>query len=235
MVSVKVKVLSKDNRFGGRIIDVSIGGSRFKTPNRTATHKDYYAAGSLPHRITIKNPVSEYISSFSNYSLDAFLTENGSFSRRSARMQDQSLDMMRQFPIISTIHIPQGRKVTPNKLNLFKEFQKDSQFGIVSIPPFEYNNIDEYKSIITDFRDAVKPRGQEVMPILPLSTKLATFKLEFEALRQLKNDFGICNIIGFSYANPFNYVQQFQEIYEHKEEDIWYHVFGVPRRPVVNL
>jgi hypothetical protein len=231
MGSIRVKVMNKDNHFGGRIVDVSFGESHFRTPNRTATHKDYYAAGSLPHKITIQNPISEYISSFSNSSLDAFLTENGSFSRRRARMQDQSLDMMRQFPIISTIHIPQDRRVTITKLNLFKEFQKDPQFGVVSIPPFEYKNIDEYKSVIMHFQDAVKPEGQEVMPILPLSTKLATFKLEFEALRQLKNDFNICNIIGFAYANPFNYVQQFQEIHENKEEDLWYHVFGVPRKP----
>lgn len=231
MTSFKVKVLNKDNRFGGRIIDVSIGSSSFKTPIRTATHKEYYAAGSLPHKITIKSPISEYVSSFGNSSLDAFLTENGSFSRRSARMRDQSLDMMRLFPIISSIQIPQDRRIKQEKLMLFKEFQKDSQFDIISIPPFEYNNIDEYKKVIMQFDDAVKSSGQEAMPILPLSTKLDKFKLEFAALRQLRNDFDICKIIGFSYADPLSHIQQFQEIYEKREEDIWYHVFGIPRTP----
>jgi hypothetical protein len=231
MAPFKVKVLNKDNRFGGRIIDISIGSSSFKTPIRTATHKEYYAAGSLPHKITIKSPISEYVSSFGNFSLDAFLTENGSFPRRSARMRDQSLDMMRLFPIISSIQIPQGRRIAQEKLLLFKEFQKDPQFGIVSIPPFEYNNIEEYKTVITQFNDAVKSRGQEAMPILPISTKLAKFKLEFAALRQLKNDINICNVIGFAYADPLTHIQQFQEIYENREEDIWYHAFGIPRIP----
>lgn len=231
MTSFNVKVLNKDNRFGGRIIDVTIGSTGFKTPIRTATHKEYYAAGSLPHKITIKSPISEYVSSFGNSSLDAFLTENGSFSRRSARMRDQSLDMMRLFPIISSIQFPQDRRINQDKLMLFKEFQKDPQFDIVSIPPFEYNNIDEYKKIILQFNDAVKSNGQEAMPILPLSTKLDKFKLEFAALRQLRNDFDICKIIGFSYADPLSHIQQFQEIYEKREEDIWYHAFGIPRTP----
>ena len=46
MVSIKVRVLNKDNRFGGRNIEVSFGSSSFKTPNRTATHKDYLAAST---------------------------------------------------------------------------------------------------------------------------------------------------------------------------------------------
>lgn len=37
MVSIKVKVQNKDNRFGGRNVDISFGSSSFKTPNRTAT------------------------------------------------------------------------------------------------------------------------------------------------------------------------------------------------------
>ena len=43
MVSIRVKVLNKDNRFGGRNVDISFGSFSFKTPNRTATHKEYNA------------------------------------------------------------------------------------------------------------------------------------------------------------------------------------------------
>jgi len=70
LISINVKVLNKDNRFGGRIVDISFGSSSFKTPHRTATHKDYHAASSLPHNVTIGNPVSEYVSSFNNTSFD---------------------------------------------------------------------------------------------------------------------------------------------------------------------
>jgi len=229
MVSINVKVLNKDNRFGGRNIEVSLGSSSFKTPNRTATHKDYYAVSSLPHNITIENPVSEYVSSFNNSSFDAFLSDNGSFSNRKKRMVAQSVDMMRYFPIMSTIKIPANRKITQDQLMLFNVFQSD-EFEIVSIPPFEYKNIDDYEEVITQFSNAARSRGQEAMPILPLSTKLDTFKLEFAALRRLNNT-GICNVIGFAYANPSKHVQQLLEIYSNREEEIWYHAFGVPRTP----
>lgn len=53
----------------------------------------------------------------------------------------------------------------------------------------------------------------------------------FEALRQLNNDNGICKVIGFAYAGPFSHIQQYQTIYEKRAEDIWYHVFGVPKAP----
>lgn len=82
MVSIGIKVLNKDNRFGGRNIDISFGSFSFKTPNRAATQKEYNAVSSLPHDIKIDNPVSEYVSSFDNRSLDAFLSGNGSFKDR---------------------------------------------------------------------------------------------------------------------------------------------------------
>jgi len=229
MVSIKVKVLNKDNRFGGRNVDVSFGSSSFKTPNRTATHKDYYATSSLPHRVTIENPVSEYVSTFNTTSLDAFLSGNGSFANRKKRITDQSIDIMRYSPIMSTIQVPANRKVTQDQLMLFNMLQ-NQQMDIISIPPFEYKDINEYEKIITQFSEAARSRRQEAMPILPLSTELSTFKHEFAALRRLK-DIGICNVIGFAYANPSKYVQQLLEIYSNREEDIWYHAFGVPRTP----
>ena len=229
MVSINVKVLNKDNRFGGRNVDISFGSSSFKTPNRTATNKDYYAASSLPHNVTIENPVSEYVSSFNKPSFDAFLSGNGSFARRKKRMTDQSIDIMRYFPIMSTIQIPKNERITQNQLMLFNIFQ-DQQLDIISIPPFEYKDINEYETVITQFSEAARSRRQEAMPILPLSTELNTFKIEFAALRRLHNT-GICNLIGFDYADPSKHVQQLLEIYSNREEDIWYHAFGVPRKP----
>jgi len=141
----------------------------------------------------------------------------------------QSVDMMRYFPIMSTIQIPANRKVTQDQLMLFNSFQSH-EFDIISIPPFEYKNIEEYEEVVTQFSDAAKARGQEAMPILPLSTELDTFKLEFAALRRL-NETGICNVLGFAYANPSKHIQQLLEIYSNRKEAIWYHVFGVPRTP----
>jgi len=230
MVSIKVKVLNKDNRFGGRNVDISFGSSSFKTPHRAATHKDYHAASSLPHNVIIGNPVSEYVSAFNNTSFNAFLSANGSFVRRREQITSQSIDMMRYSPIMSTINIPTQRRVTQNQLMLFNAFQNHPQLDIISIPQFEYNNINEYEKVIIQFSEAARTRRQEAMPILPLSTELEIFKQEFEALRRLHN-IGICNVIGFAYANPFKHPQQVQEIYEKREEDIWYHVFGVPRTP----
>jgi hypothetical protein len=233
MVSIKVKVLNKDNRFGGRNIDVSLGSHSFKTPNRIATHKDYLSVSALPHKVTIENPVSEYVSAFDNRSLDDFLQGNGSFKDRSRKI-DQGLNLMRYYPTISSIRVPAGRRLAQEKLMLFDQLQK-GDFEIISIPPFEYNDINEYKKIIIEYSDFVRARGQEAMPILPLSTKLTakspTFKLEFNALKELNNDNGICKIIGFAYADPFSHIQQYQSIYESRDEDIWYHVFGVPKAP----
>jgi hypothetical protein len=230
MASIKVRVLNKDNKYGGRNIDVTFGSSSFETPNRSATQKDYYAASSLPHNIIIKNPISEFVTSFDNPSLTAFLTGNGSFSRRHARIVTQSLDMMRYFPTISTIQLPANVEVTQDKLWFFDKVQI-GPCNIISIPPFEYKDIAEYKAVITQYSDIAKSRGQEAMPILRLSNKLEIFKAEFAALRDLNNDIGLCKIIGFAYANPFNYPHQFYEIYRNREEAIWYHAFGVPRVP----
>jgi len=231
MVSINVKVLNKDNRFGGRNVDISFGSSSFKTPHRAATHKDYYAASSLPHNVTIGNPVSEYVSAFDNTSFNAFLSGNGPFVRRRERITTQSIDMMRYSPIMSTIQIPTQRKVTQNQLMLFNAFQNHQQLDIISIPPFEYKkNTNEYEEVITQFSEVARSRRQEAMPILPLSTEPKTFKREFAALRGLHKT-GICNVIGFAYANPFRYPLQAQEIYEKREENIWYHAFGVPRTP----
>lgn len=229
MVSIKVKVLNKDNRFGGRNVDISFGSSSFKTPHRAATHKDYHAASSLPHNVTIGNPVSEYVSAFNNTSFDAFLSGNGSFARRKKQIAGQSIDMMRYSPIMSTIQIPTEKRVTQNQLMLFNAFQ-NHQLDIISIPSFEYKDIDEYEKVITQFSEAARSRRQEAMPILPLSTKLNIFKLEFAALKRLHNT-GICNVIGFAYANPDKNPHQLLEIYSNREEDIWFHVFGVPRTP----
>lgn len=237
MVSIRVKVLNKDNRFGGRNIDVSLGSYSFKTPNRIATHKDYLSVSALPHKVTIENPVSEYVSAFDNRSLDDFLQGNGSFKDRSRKI-DLSLNLMRYYPTMSSIRVPAGRRLAQDKLKLFDELQK-GDFEIVSIPPFEYKNIDDYKKFIIEYSDFVRSRGQEAMPILPLSTKLTakspTFMLEFNALKELNNDNGICNIIGFAYADPFSHIQQYQAIYESREENIWYHVFGVPKSPKKKL
>lgn len=230
LVSIKVKVLNKDNRFGGRIVDISFGSSSFKTPHRTATHKDYHVASSLPHNVTIGNPVSEYVSSFNNTSFGAFLSGNGSFARRKDKIKAQSIDMMRYSPIMSTIQIPSQKRVTQNQLMLFNALQNNQQLDIISIPQFEYKDIKEYEEVITQFSEAARSRRQEAMPIIPLSTELNKFKSEFAALRKLNNT-GICNVIGFAYANPSKQVQQLLEIYSHREEDIWYHAFGVPRTP----
>ena len=227
---MKVRVLNKDNKYGGRNIDVTFGQSSFETPNRIATQKDYYAASSLPHNIIIKNPASEFVTSFDNPSLAAFLTGNGSFSRRHARIVTQSLDMMRYFPTISTIQFPTGVRITKDQLWFFDKVQM-GPCNMISIPPFEYKNIAEYKDVIKHYSDVAIFRGQEAMPILQLSSELETFKLEFAALRELNNENGLCKIIGFAYANPFKYPHQFYEIYKNREEEIWYHVFGVPRTP----
>jgi hypothetical protein len=53
LTSIKISELNKDNNFGGRNITVSLGSSSFRTPIKTATQKDYHAASSLPHKITI--------------------------------------------------------------------------------------------------------------------------------------------------------------------------------------
>jgi len=37
MTTIKVSDINKDNQFGGRNVNISLGQSSFKTPNRTAT------------------------------------------------------------------------------------------------------------------------------------------------------------------------------------------------------
>lgn len=231
MISIKAKATNKDNLFGGRNIEVSFGSSSFKTPHRVPTQKDFYAASSLPHKITIQDPVSEYVFAFNNNTFNAFLNGNGSFQRRRAKLTtDQGVHMMRYSPILSTVHVPTERRITQDQLMLFNMFQDHELLDIVSIPPFEYKTIAEFQKVINDFSDSVASRNQIAMPILPLTTDISIFRKEFAALRELKEN-GLCNIIGFGYANPKKHPQQYLEIYTHRDEDIWYHCYGVPRTP----
>lgn len=230
MVSIKVRVENKDNRLGGRNTGISVGSHSFKTPHRTATNKDYHAASSLPHKVTIENPISEYISDFNNQSLQAFLTSNGSFRRRRSNSLNQSIDMMRYSPIMSTIQFPKDNRVHKDDLMLFDLFQNNPQFSIISIPPFKYGGITEFEQAIGKYSEKALSRGQEAMPVLSMSGDLDIFKREFEVLKNLR-DSDLCKVIGFSYANPFSYPQQMMEIYRHRDEGIWYHCFGIPRTP----
>jgi len=229
ILRVKVTVKNKDNKFGGRNIDISFGASSLKTPYRAANQKDFLAASSLPHNITIQNKITEHITSFNGPNYLKFLNQNGSFYNRSKNLSN-SIDMMRHSPIMSTVQIPPGQRLSHDDLMLFNMYQRENQLGIISIPPFEYNNIIEFEKTITDFCEVAQSRRQVTMPIIPLSMELNTFRMEFASLKKLHEN-GLCDVIGFSYANPLKHTQQLLEIYRNRDEDIWYHLFGVPRVP----
>jgi len=230
LTSIKISKLNKDNNFGGRNITVSLGSSSFRTPIKTATQKDYHAASSLPHKITIHNSISEFVFDFNNHTLDAFTKGNGSLKNRRDALLEQSIDMMRSHQLMSTVQFPTTRRISQDELMLFLLLQNTTILNIISIPPFQYNNIEEFKKIITDFSEKVKEKKQEAMPILLINQDTDSFINEFSAFRELHQN-GMCNVIGFQYANPFNFPIHFLEIYKHREEDIWYHCFGIPRTP----
>jgi len=230
LTSIKVSDLNKDNHFGGRNITVSLGSSSFRTPTKTATQKDYHAASSLPHKITIHNPISEFVFDFDNYTLDAFTKGNGSLKNRKNALLEQSIEMMRSHQLMSTVQFPTTRRISQDELMLFLLLQNASILNIISIPPFQYNDIKDFKKIITDFSEKAKERKQEAMPILPINQDKDSFFNEFLALRELHQN-GICNVIGFQYANPEYFPVHFLEIFTHRDEDIWYHCFGIPRTP----
>ena len=229
MVTIKVSNINKDNQFGGRNVNVSLGQSSFKTPNRTATFKEYNYAGTLPHNIILKNPISELILDFNRGNINNFLLGNGSFASRSGKIES-SLEMMRQYPVICTIKIPTGIRIPNNKIKLFLELQNNDMIDIISLPPFNYTDIEDFKKKIIDYSEIGQQRKQETMPIIHMDSEIETFNKEFEALRDL-HDNGLCNIIGFKYASRRTHVQQFNEVSNNKEESIWYHCFDVPRRP----
>jgi hypothetical protein len=230
LTTIKVSNLNKDNTFGGRNITVSLGPSSFRTPIKTATQKDYHAASSLPHTITIKNPISEFVFDFNNSTLDAFTKGNGSLKKRRDALLEQSLDMMRSHQLMSTVQFPSERRISQNELMLFLLLQNTPILNIVSIPPFQYKDIREFKKIIVDFSEKVKERKQQAMPILPINQNKESFVNEFSALREMHQN-GTCNVIGFQYANPIEFSYNFLEIFNHKDENVWYHCFGIPRTP----
>lgn len=230
LTSIKVSVLNKDNKYGGRNVNIQVNSTSFSTPTRSATNRDYSAASALPHKVTITNPIAEFISDFNSTSLGAFVSRNGSFQRRRQRIIEQFLDMMRYFPRISSIQFPQNTKVTYDQLMLFQAFQNHPSIDIVSIPPFEYDTISDYRRTIEQYAEIAISRKQEAMPIIPLSSDPVVFKEEFSILRELHSN-GLCNVIGFQYADPFRYPIQYLEIFKNRECDLWYHCFGVPRTP----
>ena len=227
--TIKVSEINKDNQFGGRNIRVSLGSSSFKTPNRTATHKEYNANGSLPHHAKINNSVSEHIVGFNKGNIDDFLQGNGSFAKRRKTLISDA-QIMREYPILSTIKTPTNMRISKKGLKLFLELQNISDISIISLPPFQYTDWSDFDKAIIDYSEVARQRGQEVMPILHIDDSLERFKNEFSELRKL-HDNGICNAIGFKYSSRDSHIQQFNEIHYHKDKDIWYHCFDTPRKP----
>ena len=230
--TIKVSDVNKDNQFGGRNINVSLGSTHFKTPNRTATHKEYNANGDLPHNAKITNPVSEYIVEFTERNLDDFLQGNGSFANR-IRSLTAGAQIMREYTVLSTIKTPTDKRISRKGLKLFLELQNVSDISIISLPPFQYNDWEDFRKVVIDYCEIARQRGQEVMPILHMDDNGGNPKKfidEFAEYRKLHEN-GLCNVIGFKYSSRDAHVQQFNEIHYHKDENIWYHCFDVPRKP----
>ncbi len=229
MVSIRTRVSNSDNLNGGRNVEVSLGSFSLKSPFRTPTNKDYKAASALPMaEVRINAPLTEYVVDFDNNSLNAFLVGNGSLKRRTLRMQ-RDIDMMRRSSIVLSIQTPNSRLIPRKDIQLFFELlQKHTLIKIISIPPFEYDSISIFQQEIISYSERALARGQEVMPILHIGSNLEKFTQEFAALREL-HESGICNVIGFKYADPLTYARQFLEIWDNRDEEIWYHCFGIPR------
>jgi hypothetical protein len=232
-MSFKIKAIpkNKDNLHGGRNTHISYGYGSFDTPYRTALDKEYNANGSLPHTTKINNPISEFILDFNNKTIEDFLQGNGSFGKRKNNLR-QSAQLMRQFPILTTIVTPTNFRVPLSKKKLIFELQNISEVSIMSLPPFIYSSIEEFKKEVTNFIESAHSAGKEAMPILhiePEPKNIKIFKEEFEALRSLQEN-DLVHIIGFKYNNIDYNPQQFNEIYLHKDENIWYHCFNVIRK-----
>jgi len=227
--TIKVSEVNKDNQFGGRNIHVSLGHTSFRTPSRTAIHKEYDANGRLPHQAKITNPISEYIIEFNNSNIDDFLKGNGSFNKRSSALTS-STQIMREYTVLSTVKTPTNMRISRKGLKLFLELQNISDVSIISLPPFEYNGWDDFRNVVIDYSEIARKRGQEVMPILHIDDESKRFIDEFAEFRKLHEN-GLCNIIGFKYSSIDAHIQQFNEIHFHKDEEIWYHCFDVPRKP----
>jgi len=228
-ISIKIGDVKHDNQFGGRTTNISLGSNSFKTPNRTATNKEYNVSGDLPHDIKINNPVSEYILEFNTSNIQNFLNGNGSFANRIEKLENGT-QIMREYPVLSTIKTPNNMRMPIKSLKLFLELQNLTDISIISLPPFEYSNIDEFSKVIIDYNEMASQRKQEIMPIIHMETKPDVFKEEFKALRELYNN-DACKLIGFKYAHWKTHVQQLNEIHQHRDENIWYHCFDVPRKP----
>lgn len=227
-MKIRVRVKNKDNRFGGRNIEINFGDDSLKTPYRAANQKDFNAATSLPFKVTIENKISDFVNDFSTTALDSFLKSNGSLIRRSKNLGESGL-LMRYSKNISSITIPNKKKIEDiDELKLFLLLQNDPNFHIISLPPFTYQDLDEYRNVVEDFCEKGIAKKKVVMPILHLSSDIETFKREFSVLRDLhKND--LVNIIGFKFAKIKTRPQQYLEIFRNREKDIWYHCIGVPR------
>ena len=229
---IRASPKNKDNLLGGRNTHISYGYASFETPYRTALNKEYIASGDLPHEAKINNPISEFILDFNSKTVGNFLQGNGSYSKRKKNLL-YGAQLMRQYPVLSTIVTPTSFRIPISKIKLIFELQNISDVSIMSLPPFEYKTIDEFSKVISDFTEAAYKIGKEAMPILHIdqsSTNIKIFSDEFQALRKLRDENDFCHIIGFKYNNIEKNPQQFNEIYQHKDKDIWYHCFNVPKK-----
>lgn len=227
---LKVEPFPSEKELWGRVCKVKTTNGTFETPYRVSTKVEFDSKANIPTDLKIESPFSEAIFEYRHEDVDNFLKKNGEFGKRKVDLESQS-DMMAYSQLISYFpKLPHGTILDIRGMKLFLELQIRSPIHIVSLPIFKENK--SYDKDLLMYCEYVKDEGnKDPMPILDLGWDFDVFKTRFDSICKnfvdTKTD--MVHIIGFIYRNWWDYIQNFDYIFQNKEKKVLYHCLDVDR------
>lgn len=227
---LKVEPLPSEKKLWGRVCKVKTSKGTFETPYRVSTKVEFDSKANIPTDLKIESAFSEAIFEYRHEDVESFLKKNGEFGKRRSNLEAQS-DMMEYSHLISYYpKLPQNTSLDMRGMKLFLELQIRSPIHIVSIPVFKEN--DSYEKDLQTYCEYIRDEGNKnPMPILDLGWDVDLFKSRFDSICKnfVDEKTDTVHIIGFIYRNWWDYIQNFDYIFQNKGKEVLYHCLDVDR------
>jgi len=229
-MKIRIKEIDEeeDPEFGGRILKVD---KKFLTPYRVPSSVDYGSKQKLPTPIKIDSEISEVTTLFWAKEYEPFLTKNGPFKSRLAKVESDA-DIMAYSPLVS--FYPQLPKNLPNNIlpdenamKLLLELGLSAEnVNIIAIPEFE--PIKSYEQDLRGYCNYIRSRGCEPMPILDMELPPDEFKKKFDTIVS-NEETDLVKAIGLVYRNWSNNIQNYLYVWQNRDKPVLYYCLGVLR------
>ena len=227
-----VKVNSIDQSVagtGGRTLTVkrkSEGG--FETPSRPYSLPEFIAKSYLGFRGTLDGYLGAVQIDLHGSRLDHFNSINGMYDRTRRTLIKYS-DLTSCFDNFVILDVPPVNPLDDRALRIFFELQARSMYlQYMSVPPIITTKLDDFERIISDYSNSAQGFQKGIVPQIALNEAADVFKAKLDLLTRLAET-GEIQIINLVYADPDKSIQNYLEVWNHREIRALINVSGVPR------